>query len=333
MESITKGYLQHSEAINPHVTRVKAILKKYPDISKLMVRNPTTFVYIILIVSLQVTMAWLVSSQPWWVILIAAYTVGAFANHALFVLTHECTHNLIFKKRIYNIFAGLLCDLPNTIPTSIGFRRYHMKHHSHQGQYYHDADIASHWEAKMVKNIWWRKALWLAFFPIFQAIRPPRIKEMKLVDNWTIFNLFVCIVFNAAIVYFFGWAALGYLALSFFTSIGLHPVGARWIQEHYLIKPPQETYDYYGPLNKIQFNIGYHNEHHDFPSVPWSNLPKVRAMAPEFYETLYYHKSWTKLLLQFIFDKNLSLYSRSVRTKRTVGEPMHTEMYADSVSS
>ncbi|CAG8799102.1 12159_t:CDS:2, partial [Racocetra fulgida] len=44
----------------------------------------------------------------------------------------------------------------------------------------------------------------------------------------------------------------------------LHPVAARYIQEHYTFDDGQETYSYYGRLNKIFMNIGYHNEHHDF---------------------------------------------------------------------
>ena len=322
MENITKDYAFHSDTINPHVLRVREILKKYPDISKLMVRNPTSFVFIAGIVVLQFVLAWAVTGYPWWVALIVAYVVGAFCNHGLFVLTHECTHNLIFKKRIFNVWAGILCDIPNGFPTAIGFRRYHIKHHSHQGQYYHDADIASKWEAKLIRNIWWRKALWLFLFPVFQLLRPPRIREMKVVEKWTLINLAVVLIVDFLVVYFLGWTALLYLVASLFFSIGLHPLGARWIQEHYLIKPPQETYDYYGWLNNVQFNIGYHNEHHDFPSIPWNNLPKVRQMAPEFYETLYYHKSWTKLLMKFIFDKEISLYSRSLREKKTEKIPI-----------
>jgi sphingolipid delta-4 desaturase len=92
-------------------------------------------------------------------------------------------------------------------------------------------------------------------------------------------------------------------------------VGARWIQEHYTYKEGQETYSYYGPLNLIQFNIGYHNEHHDFYKVPWTKLKELKAMAPEYYDNLYYHTSWTKLILDFIFNPERDLYQRIIRER------------------
>ena len=98
--------------------------------------------------------------------------------------------------------------------------------------------------------------------------------------------------------------------------MGLHPVGARWIQEHYLVFPGQETTSYYGPLNTVALNVGYHNEHHDFPSVPWNRLPEIKRMAPEAYDTLGSYKSWTRLLLRFIFDRQLSLFARQIRSNR-----------------
>jgi sphingolipid delta-4 desaturase len=132
-------------------------------------------------------------------------------------------------------------------------------------------------------------------------------------NRWIALNWVVEVAFLGALVHFAGWGAFGYLAACTVFSIGLHPLGARWIQEHYVFAPNQETYSYYGPLNKIAFNVGYHNEHHDFMSIPWNNLPKLRALAPEAYDTLYWHKSWTGLLFKFLFDPKMTLSSRVFR--------------------
>jgi sphingolipid delta-4 desaturase len=59
--------------------------------------------------------------------------------------------------------------------------------------------------------------------------------------------------------------------------------------------------------------MGYHNEHHDFPQVPWSRLPAVRAAAPEFYDHLYHHRSWTKLLFHVLFNRKFRPDNRIVR--------------------
>src|SRR5260370_5173207 len=103
----------------------------------------------------------------------------------------------------------------------------------------------------------------------------------------------------------FGPQALMYLLVSFFFSVGLHPLGARWIQEHYLVLPTQETYSYYGPLNTIAFNVGYHNVHHALPSIPSNHLPAVMQAAPELYNSLVFLTSWTILLFRFLFDSNI----------------------------
>lgn len=71
-----------------------------------------------------------------------------------------------------------------------------------------------------------------------------------------------------------------------------------------------ETCSYYGPLNWLTFNVGYHVEHHDFPSIPGSRLPELSKIAPEFYLTLNYHTSWTKVLWQYITDPNVGPFSR-----------------------
>jgi sphingolipid delta-4 desaturase len=62
--------------------------------------------------------------------------------------------------------------------------------------------------------------------------------------------------------------------------------------------------------------------------VPWNKLPRIRAIAPEVYDNLAYHTSWTRLLFRFLFDKNLSLFSRVVRQDRN-GIPLSDEVTPD----
>ena len=300
----------------PHRARTKWILDRHPEVRHQIGKNPRTFWIILTTVAGQVAVAALLRSSPWWLIVTVAALVGAVANHALWVLIHECTHNLLFRKPGANTAAGILANLPHILPSSVMFQRYHLKHHAFQGVYELDADIPNAWEARLVGTSPLRKSIWLLLFAFMQLMRPPRLKEIKPVDRWVVLNFLAQVAFDVAIWMILGPGAFFYLLASFFFSVGLHPLGARWIQEHYLVYPGQETTSYYGPLNRVALNVGYHNEHHDFPSVPWNRLPALRRIAPEAYETLGSYRSWTRLLLIFVFDRRLSLFSRQVRQNR-----------------
>ena len=314
---------RHADGPEPHRGRTKAILLDHPEVRALIGRNPWSFVLILGVVATQVVLGWALASRPWWLVIAAAWLVGAFLSHALYVLIHEAAHNLILRRRWQNYLAGIVADLPNVFPAAISFRRYHLKHHSFQGVYELDADIPSRWEARLIGSGVLGKSLWLLFFPLFQATRPPRLKEIRFINRWTVLNWLSVAAFDVAVVLLLGPKVLLYLLASSFFSVGLHPLGARWIQEHYLTDDPQETYSYYGPLNWIALNVGLHNEHHDFPSVPWNRLPRLREMAPEYYEDLVFHGSWGGLFLRFLFDRELTLFSRMIREDRggvAVGE-------------
>lgn len=62
----------------------------------------------------------------------------------------------------------------------------------------------------------------------------------------------------------------------------------------------QETWSYYGPLNLLAYNVGYHNEHHDFPSIAWTQLPTLHEIAKDFYGPLPRHESWPGVTWRFI---------------------------------
>lgn len=308
----------HATGTEPHRIRTRQILKAHPEIKKLIgQKNPNTFWVILLCVGIQIVMAYLLREQPWWAIFLGSYFVGAFASHTLFVCIHDAAHNLIFKKVWQNVAAGIIANFPSIMPTAISFKNFHLKHHAFQGVHELDADLPDWYEARLINNYSIGKAIWLLLFPVFQVIRTFRCKELFMFDKYVIANILFQIVFDVVIIYFFGWGAMAYLVASFFFSVGLHPLGARWIQEHYLtLDKNQETYSYYGKMNGLNLNVGFHNEHHDFPSIPWNKLPDVKNKAPEYYETLKYHTSYFRLFFRFLFDQEISLFSRIIRKER-----------------
>jgi fatty acid desaturase len=110
-------------------------------------------------------------------------------------------------------------------------------------------------------------------------------------------------------------------------GMGAHPMAGHFVAEHYTFDKapsklgggaPQETFSYYGPLNVVALNVGYHNEHHDLPGVPWHRLPKVRAAAPETYDTLVWYRSWTGLVVRYLTDPTLGPWKRVVRPSTPV---------------
>jgi sphingolipid delta-4 desaturase len=301
---------------NWHTERSREMIVKYPAIRKLMGPEKSSKYWISALVMSQLILAVYATNLSWWLFIPLSYFVGGFINHALFVMIHECCHNLVVKSATGNKIWALVCDVANAIPSAMGFSYYHIYHHLHLGEYNYDPDLVSYGEGNLIGKSPLRKALWLTFFMFSQALRPMKVKHYRLFNKWIFINLFLIIATDVLIVYFFGFKALTYLLLSTFFGLGLHPAGGRWIAEHYETTPDQETYSYYGPLNKIAFNMGYHIEHHDFLNIPWSRLPKLAELAPEYYKSLPHYKSWTGVLIKFIFSPDMNAFSRIVHPDR-----------------
>lgn len=298
----------------PHLERTRALLKAHPEVRALFGPARITAALVVAVVALQVAVALGVARLGWGWVLLLSYVVSATANHTLWVLIHECTHNLVLRSSRANSLLQIFCNGPIVFPAAISFRKFHLLHHRFQGHPELDADLASPWEARLVGNSTVRKALWLLTFFAWQALRAPRLKKVPLWDRWYVLNVAWQLLFVGAVAYLGGAKAVVYLTAGSIFAIGLHPFGGRWIQEHYLTSPEQETFSYYGPANRLALNVGFHNEHHDAMTVAWFRLPQVRRLAPEMYQPLKSHTSWTKLVLRFIFDPSLSLYSRRVRS-------------------
>ena len=301
----------------PHAARSRQLLAAHPELRTLFGPTPSTAFWIVALAALQLALSLLVADRPWWIWLPTAYIVGATIDHALWALIHDTCHNLVFRWRNGNRWVAILANLPLVVPGAISFGKYHLLHHRHMGDLDFDAGIPGPTEARVIGRSGLKKASWIAGTIVVQGvIRPSRMKKITLLDGWTIVNIVIQVAAMALLVSVAGWAPLKYLLFSTVFAIGLHPLGARWIQEHFALAPDQETYSYYGPLNKVSFNVGFHNEHHDIVNVPWSRLPEIRRIAPEFYDRLHSYSSWTTLLLRFVRDPDITLFNAIVRPGR-----------------
>jgi sphingolipid delta-4 desaturase len=292
---------------------------------------------------LQFAAASLARSLPFWQLLLLAWALGGLLTSNLFLAAHEVSHNLAFSRPVLNKLLGLLANAPVCVPFSIPFAKYHLEHHRAQGQAGVDCDLPHPAEAALVSSGGSpAKAAWMSMQLVFYALRPLIVRP-KPPGTWDALNLSFCLAVDAALLLSpsFGPRALLYLLLSVLLGGGLHPAGAHFIAEHYMwpadaaaiaaeahkscaqkdqeavdgTGAAQETFSYYGPWNALTYNVGYHNEHHDFPRIPGTRLAAVRAAAPEFYATLRHHTSYSAVIFAFVFDSRMGPFSRVVRTK------------------
>ncbi|MDF3069813.1 MAG: Dihydrosphingosine delta-4 desaturase [Polyangiaceae bacterium] len=302
----------------PHAERRRRLLERYPQVKELYGPCPRTKYVCTALVAAQLGLAYAVRDAPWWALLLVAYGVGGIINQALLLAIHELSHNLAFKKPWHNRAFALFVNLPVGVPVAETFRYYHLLHHTHQGDDALDTDLPTELEARLLQNRGLR-LLWLAGQGFAYGLRPLFVHP-KRPDRGEVLNLALQVAFNVAIFYLWGGKALAYLPISSLIVMGLHPIAGHYISEHYVFRPGQETYSYYGPLNWLAFHVGYHNEHHDFPYIAGSRLARLRALAPEFYESLYAHTSWSATLWRFITEPTLGGYSRVKR--RRAGESL-----------
>lgn len=300
-----------SEEREPHADRRRRLLEQYPQVKQLYGPCARTKYVCTLLVCVQLGLAYALRDAPWWLLLLVAYGVGGVINQALLLAIHELSHNLAFRKPWHNRAFALFVNLPVGVPVAETFRYYHLLHHTHQGDERLDTDLPTAFEARWLRSRV-SKLLWLACQGLAYGLRPLFVHPKKP-SRSEVLNLLLQLAFNACVFYFWGGKALAYLPISSLIVMGLHPIAGHYIAEHYEFERGQETYSYYGPLNSLAFNVGYHNEHHDFPYIPGSRLPKLRALAPEFYDTLRSHRSWTSVLWRFVTQPDMGGFSRIKR--------------------
>ncbi len=284
-----------------HTARHARLLHRHPELHGLLGPDRLSPVFIVALGAVQLALALVLRSAPWVAVLLCAYVIGAFFSHALGVLIHDASHNLVAKTGRANKVWALVANVPLVAPAAVEFRHQHMLHHRFLG----DADgkdtqAPTRTEARLVGTSPLRKLLSFTFGRFFYRSRPANKVPF---DRWLALNWAVQIATMGSLVTLAGARSLVYLLVSALAAFGPHPVGARRISEHLPALREQPTNSYYGALNLISFNVGYHVEHHDLPAVGWRRLPRIREIAHEEYDRLFHVLSWTMLLANYIASR------------------------------
>ncbi|XP_054161939.1 sphingolipid delta(4)-desaturase DES1-like [Oppia nitens] len=324
----------------PHATRRQLILAKYPQIKQLM-RIDTNFKWTVLaLVAIQIVSYYLLrNTTTLWQLFLVGYCFNGVINHSLILAIHEISHNQAFGNRypMANKWFGIVANFPLGFPYFVSFKHYHTNHHQYLGVDKLDPDTPSEFEARIFSTSA-TKVLWLILQPLIYGLRP-LIVNPKVPSPMDICNIVVQLVFDSIIGQTLGWHIVAYMVGSTWLAMGLHPMSAHFLSEHFIMFDDNnkkfsdntiengiyvnngrflvpDTCSYYGYWNAIAFNIGYHVEHHDFPSIPAKLLPKVSQIAPEFYDSLNHHTSYSKIIWQFIVDPKIGPYARVKRALR-----------------
>jgi len=309
-----------------HMQRNREILAKYPQIRELYGPDIRLFFAVVAITAAQFVLAHFATKiESYFYFTFLAWSVGGLLTHWLSLGNHELGHNLAFHNPLYNELTGYLANMAQGIPSFIAFRKYHFYHHYYLNEEKNDPDCPSRWEAETF-NTPFKKAIWLMLNPLFYAVRP-LVMLPKPASAKEIFNVVLVIGFDAMVAglpvlfwdNYYGVKFVLFNCLSTVLGMGIHPIAGHFISEHYDLyndDNSQETYSYYGPLNYVAFNVGYHNEHHDFPRIAGFNLPKVTAIAPEYYMNLHPHYSWSKIVYDYIWQPDTGPCKRIIKRER-----------------
>lgn len=239
-----------------------------------------------------------------WPLRIASVLVAAVALNAMYLLSHEGHHQLLFKgRRANHLASALLCAPLLHGPTA--YRVLHEQHHWHLGgpgdpdEYRNYTSNrrslwALHW-VRLVLGTW----LYVELIPIVGYRRAgPADRRLILIE----YALLVPALVGVFVLFPIGvllqvWLVPG-LLVCYFSAV-------RALAQHALTDHADPTLASRSvstsPLVAfVLLNENYHMEHHLFPEVPSYHLPRLRSLLRPRLERAVEDESYTRFLLGFI---------------------------------
>ncbi|MEW4527112.1 fatty acid desaturase family protein [Maioricimonas sp. JC845] len=227
------------------------------------------------------------------VVWVVAAVVVATRQHALLIVMHDASHyRLLPNKRWNDLASNLLLSWPLIVSTE-AYRANHLAHHSHL-----NTDDDPDWVRKQGKAEWEfpktkfqllsllaRDLLGGGFVAQLRALRDLSADRRPQAAKSPWPRLAFYAVAAAAITAANLWIPV--LVLWFVPVFTLLPMilRIRSIAEHFGLECEHElnsSRNFIGPLwERLLFaphNVGYHLDHHLYPSVPFYNLPKLHRL-------------------------------------------------------
>ena len=233
---------------------------------------------------------------------IAVIFIGA-RQHALLILGHDASHYRYLPTRRQNdLFANLFLMWP-TFASVEGFRKFHGTHHQYtnlpnDGNRHiwqtHDAagELAPDWKFPKTKAglalVLLRRALFLT--GVFWIVRGLVGSFLIPSPNWMVAAKIAFYGSVAAVLTYFGaWYAFLLYWIVPYCTWHIAAQYMRLICEHSAVESDEEEYaitrstvpTWLESIFILPRNVGYHIEHHWYPSVPWYRLPELHQALME----------------------------------------------------
>jgi sphingolipid delta-4 desaturase len=302
-----------SPAARRHMLIRREILKAHPEARALEGPDARSLPAALLVLALHWTLAALVAGTNLVVVFLAAFFLGQLLLHAAGSLVHETAHRLVFATRSSKLGFDLLLEvILGSFGRQLTYQHEHISsHHPHVGNYERDyehedtcrflarrAHRARHPRRQRLVTA---AELLLNLLPFgfliadrifafyygratgrrvrdgqrpLRATSPTASERLLFIAVSALSNAFLFFVFGPLAWLYHVWS----LSL-FLGKFGISNLGQS-LAEHPGNDDDTPTRSTYGALNLILFNTGYHNEHHTFPTVAWTRLPKLKALAP-----------------------------------------------------
>ncbi len=243
-----------------------------------------------------------VASGHWAVYLLAAIVIGTRLQ-ALGVLMHDGAHFLLFKNRTINdVVSDLFCAFPAGMSTTL-FRHTHLQHHHHTNAE-SDPDLAL---LKQDPDFYWPRSRWAATWLMVRCLLSINVlRTFRVIRQWSpnlhLFDplspkfplrarlLFVTFATGTTVAVL--WADLvvpavllvllpGVTYLNFSNRLRATAEHLRVPGSHELNSTRTVVTSWFGRFFLCPHGIGYHLEHHLFPSVPGRQLSRLHCLLME----------------------------------------------------